>query len=128
MSGSFKKSTSIYLQIAESICDKILLKEYLEEEKIPSIRDMAVKLEVNPNTVQRSYEWLQQNEIIFTKRGLGYFVSEKATTKVMEIKRNQFVEHVLPSVFKNMELLQIDIHQFEERYMNYLKDKTNENK
>ncbi len=128
MSASFKKNTSIYLQIAESICDKILLKEYLEEEKIPSIRDMAVKLEVNPNTVQRSYEWLQQNEIIFTKRGLGYFVSEKATNKVMEIKRNQFVEHVLPNVFKNMELLQIDIHQFEERFANYLKNKENENK
>ncbi|WP_010522352.1 GntR family transcriptional regulator [Aquimarina agarivorans] len=127
MSAAFKKNTSIYIQIAESICDKLLLNEFKEEEKIPSIRDMAVKLEVNPNTVQRSYEWLQQHEIIYTKRGRGYFVMEKATQKVMEMKRIQFVEEVLPDVFKNMELLQIDINQFEEKYSNYLNNKTNEN-
>ena len=128
MSSVFKKNTSIFLQIAERICDQILLEEFKEEEKIPSIREMAVKLEVNPNTVQRSYEWLTQNEIIYTKRGLGYFTSAEAKKKVMKIKQQQFIEDVLPEVFRNMKLLQIEIPQFEKQYITYLNKNKDENK
>jgi len=123
-----KKNASIYIQIAQSICDKILSEEYKASEKIVSIREMAVNLEVNPNTVQRSYEWLQQQEIIVTQRGKGYFVTEKAKQIVMNLRRQQFVEEVLPSVFKNMQLLQIDIVDIQEKYNSYLKNKSDENK
>ena len=128
MSSAFKKNTSIFLQIAERICDKILLEEFKEEEKIPSIREMAVKLEVNPNTVQRSYEWLTNNEIIYTKRGLGYFTSAEAKTKVMKIKQQQFIEDVLPEVFRNMQLLQIEMSQLENHYNTYLNKTSHEKK
>jgi len=123
-----KKNASIYIQIAQSICDKILSEEYMASEKIVSIREMAVNLEVNPNTVQRSYEWLQQQEIIVTQRGKGYFVTENAKQIVMNFRKQQFMEEVLPSVFKNMELLQVKISDIEEKYNNYLKNKSNESK
>ncbi len=122
-----KKSASIYIQIAQNICDKILREEYKASEKIVSIREMAVLLEVNPNTVQRSYEWLQQQEIIVTQRGRGYFVTEKAKDIVMELRKQQFIEEVLPNVFKNMDLLKIEIGDIKEKYESFLKNKSNEN-
>jgi len=122
-----KKNATIYIQIAQSICDKILSDEYKALKKIMSIREMAVNLEVNPNTVQRSYEWLQQREIIITQRGKGYFVTEKAKEIVMNLRKQQFVEEVLPEVFKNMQLLQINISELQGEYTNYLKNKSDEN-
>jgi len=122
-----KKNATIYIQIAQSICDKILSDEYKALKKIMSIREMAVNLEVNPNTVQRSYEWLQQREIIITQRGKGYFVTEKAKEIVMNLRKQQFVEEVLPEVFKNMQLLQINISELQMEYTNYLKNKSDEN-
>ena len=56
----FKDSQSIYLQIADYVCEKILLGEWKAEERIPSVRELAVQLEVNPNTVMRTFDFLQQ--------------------------------------------------------------------
>lgn len=121
MSIAFNNNKAIYLQIADSICDKLLLGTYENESKISSIRETAVQLEVNPNTVQRSYEWLQQHEIIFTKRGLGYFTSVDAVDKVIELRKKEFITEVLPEVFKNMELLNLDVEDIKKEYNKYLK-------
>ena len=66
----FKASPAIYLQIAEYVCENILLGTWALGDRIVSIRDLAVTMEVNPNTVQRAYDFLQQKEIISNKRGI----------------------------------------------------------
>lgn len=71
---NFKESKAIYLQIADRICDEVLLGQYREEERIPSVREYAAVVEVNANTVMRSYDYLQSQEVIYNKRGIGYFV------------------------------------------------------
>ena len=58
----FKESKSIYLQIADRICDEILQGQYKEEERIPSVREYAATVEVNANTVVRSFDYLQGQE------------------------------------------------------------------
>ena len=70
---NFKESKAIYLQIADRICDEVLLGQYREEERIPSVREYAAVVEVNANTVMRSYDYLQSQEVIYNKRGIGYF-------------------------------------------------------
>ncbi len=127
MSGGFKKQQAIYEQIADSLCDLILKGELAEEEKIASIRESAITMEVNPNTVQRAYEWLQQQEIIYTKRGRGYFVSEGASKKVMEAKKQQFLKETLPEFFKSMQLLDINADELMILYQEFIKENTNEN-
>lgn len=72
---NFKESRAIYLQIADRICDDILLGQYEEEGRIPSVREYASIVEVNANTVMRSYEYLQSQEVIYNKRGIGFFGS-----------------------------------------------------
>ena len=119
----FKQKRTIYQQIAESICEKIMCEEFIEEGKIPSIRSLAIDLQVNPNTVQRTYEFLQQEEIIFTQRGLGYFVSKGAKSKIKKTRINDFLKLELPLLFKNMELLEIDMDTIIEEYKKASKNK-----
>ena len=64
----FRESQAIYLQIADYVCEKILLKEWVADSRIPSVRELAIQLEVNPNTVMRSVEFLQQQDIIYNQR------------------------------------------------------------
>jgi GntR family transcriptional regulator len=96
----FRDNKAIYLQIAEFICEKILLQIWGKEDKIPSVRELAVDLEVNPNTVMRTYELLQHNEIIYTKRGLGYFVTENGLKKAKTLIKNEFLKKDLPYFFE----------------------------
>lgn len=107
----FTESQAIYLQIAKIIEEKILRKEWVAETRIPSVRDLAVAMEVNPNTVVRTYEILQQKEIIYNKRGIGYFVSEKAYSNIQKEWKKNFKEQDLPVFFKTISLLDFSIDE-----------------
>jgi DNA-binding transcriptional regulator YhcF (GntR family) len=117
----FRDNKAIYLQIAEFICERILLKQWAVGDKIPSVRELAVQLEVNPNTVARTVEFLQQKDIIFTKRGMGYFVSDEAVEKVMVFKKDDFLQNDLPLFFKNIQLLGIDFEELRGRFEEFKK-------
>lgn len=117
----FREKQAIYLQIAEYVCDQLLLKQWLPGNKILSIRDLAVMMEVNPNTVQRAYDFLQQQEIITNKRGIGYFAHEDAISKVIGFRKQQFIENELPLFFRNMYLLNIPAQEITERYNEFIK-------
>ena len=92
----FKESKSIYLQIADRICDEILQGQYKEEERIPSVREYAATVEVNANTVVRSFDYLQTQEIIYNKRGLGYYVKSGAVERIRENVKKEFIANELP--------------------------------
>lgn len=78
---NYNTNQSIFIQIAERICDRVLSGNYKADSRIPSVRELAVEMEVNPNTVMRSFERLQANDIIYNKRGIGYFVASDAEQK-----------------------------------------------
>ena len=92
---NYNTNQSIFIQIAERICDRVLSGNYKADSRIPSVRELAVEMEVNPNTVMRSFERLQANDIIYNKRGIGYFVASDAEQKIREMRHNQFVEEVM---------------------------------
>ena len=116
----FREGQAIYLQIVEYVCEQILLKQWLPANKIISIRDLAVAMEVNPNTVQRAYDFLQQREIITNKRGVGYFVDENAMEKVVVFRKEQFIENELALFFRNMYLLNISTEEIKARYEKFI--------
>jgi len=111
-----KNNKAIYLQIADSIFENILTKKWKPEERLPSVRDFAISIQVNPNTVMRAYTYLQEKEIIFNQRGIGFFVSDKAYERSIEIRKTQFIKNELPNVFKNLDLLGMDISEIEKQY------------
>jgi len=117
----FRESQAIYLQIADYVCEKILLKEWLPQERIPSVRELAVQLEVNPNTVMRTYEFLQQKEIIFNQRGIGFFVAPGAVHEAVRYRTEAFLEKDLPMVFRNMFLLGMSPEELARLFEKYKK-------
>jgi len=102
------KRAAIYLQIADYAYDHILTGKWKAGEKIISIRELAIELQVSPNTVLRAYEYLQQKDVIVNRRGVGYFIDEKAPEKIREIRKKRFFENDLPEFVKKVKLLGID--------------------
>ena len=118
----FKENPAIYIQIAEYVCEQILLKKWKLGDKIISIRDLAVNMEVNPNTVQRAYDFLQQRDIITNKRGIGYFIEEDAMERILNFRREQFMENELPVFMRNIYLLNIDFKEIKSSFDQFVKD------
>ena len=121
----FRDNKAIYLQIADYVCEHILLGKWSVDEKVPSVREMAVALEVNPNTVMRTYELLQTKNIINNKRGIGFFVADDALVSVKDYRKTQFMEDDLPVVFRNMYLLNIGFDDLQTRYNTFVKENFN---
>lgn len=121
----FRDNLSIYQQIAERICDEILDNKYPPGERIPSIREYAALVEVNANTVVRSYEWLQQQEIIFNKRGIGYYVSPDGKHRIKEMLRKRFFSDELPLFFNRLSTLDISVAEIDAQYAEYLANLNN---
>jgi len=112
----FKKNQTIYMQIADFICENILTEKWSSANKIPSVRELASKIEVNPNTVMRSYSYLQDEGIIYNKRGIGFFVSDDASKMIKELQRQTFIESEIPDFAKRMKLLDISLNIFEKAF------------
>lgn len=117
----FKESKAIYLQIADRICDEIVLGQYLEEERIPSVREYAAMVEVNANTVMRSFDYLQAQNIIYNKRGIGYFVVQGAKALILSLRRKIFLEEELDNFFRQLYVLDIPMEEIAVMYRKFIK-------
>lgn len=113
---NFKDKEAIYLQIAVYICDHIAIGKWLSEQKLPSVRELAGELQVNPNTVMRTYEYLQNQQIVFNKRGLGLFVAADALEKIKDTRKQRFLQQELPEFFKSLYVLNISLEEVQEQY------------
>ena len=115
----FSENKSIYLQIVDYICEQIILDEFVVDEKIPSVRELAAHLRVNPNTAMRAFEKLQHLEILESKRGRGLFVSRKGPSLARKFLKTNFMENDLPQLFRSMDLLDIDVDMLDRYYRDY---------
>ena len=114
----FKSHQPIYLQIYYHICEMILNGKYKSGDKIMSVREMAIEVGVNPNTVMRSYEQLQDRNIIINKRGIGFNVSENAKEIILEEQKKHFIEEELPDIVKKLKMYGISIEEVERLLVN----------
>ena len=103
MSFAFSDKIPIYLQIMNLVKQDVVVGKLVSGEKLLSVREMAEKYSVNPNTVQRVYQELERENIIFTQRGMGTFVTQDRS-KIEEIK-NGMAEELVVSFLRGMERL-----------------------
>ena len=106
---TFNNDNAIYIQMADRLCDDILAGTYSDDDRVPSVREYAVSLEVNTNTAVKAYDQLARDGIIYNRRGLGYFVTPGARDSIMQARRKAFLDTTLPSLFRDMRLLGIGI-------------------
>lgn len=104
----FKKQKTIYLQIADTLCDRIVQGEWKSGERFPSVREVAGDMGVNPNTVMRTFDYLQSLDIIYNKRGIGYFVADDASKMILDQQRKEFIEEELPLIIEKINMLGLD--------------------
>jgi len=122
----FHSKKAIYLQIADFFIEKILTGKLLKEDRILSVRDLGIELGVNPNTVMRAYTYMQEEGLIYNKRGIGYFIVEDALEKAKNIKLNEFKKNELPETFRTMMVLDIKIEELIDLYNKHIKAIKNE--
>jgi GntR family transcriptional regulator len=99
----FNDKTPIYLQIVDIIKMDIVTGKLKAKDKLPSVREMAVNLKVNPNTLQRSYQELERLGIVYTQRGMGTFVGEERNM-VNDLKK-EMAKEVIDSFILRMKSL-----------------------
>ncbi|GGA80228.1 GntR family transcriptional regulator [Flavobacterium palustre] len=104
----FKSTKGIYLQIVDNLCRQILEGQLQSGDRVASVRDLAAEFEVNHNTVMRAYANLQDSGIFDNKRGIGFFVSEKAFELIKQTEKNNFFSQDLPDFLLKVKLLQLN--------------------
>ncbi|GAB6088912.1 GntR family transcriptional regulator [Spirochaeta dissipatitropha] len=112
----FSNDRPIFTQIADMLEDQIVSGILSCSERLPSARDLATSLGVNPNTAARALQILAERDLAESTRGTGYFVAENAGELARNIRRNRFFEELMPKVFKEMDDLGITIDELVKSY------------
>ncbi|MDG1277738.1 MAG: GntR family transcriptional regulator [Algoriphagus sp.] len=104
----FNESKNIFLQIRDWLADQIMQDKILPGDKVPSVRELAVDLEVNRNTVMRSYGLMEEEGILENKRGIGFFVATDAKRNLLKIQKESFFEQDLPGLLHKVKVLKLN--------------------
>lgn len=112
----FNDNKPIYRQIIDFAYSRIMTGVWLPEERIPSVRELSMVLQVNSRTVLKAMEHLQNNSVILAKRGQGFVLAPDARQLVSEELRKEFFASTLPDFAAEMNMLGIRI----EDIINYL--------
>lgn len=105
----FSDNKPIYRQIVDYACNLILEGKWEPGNRVPSVRELAADLGVNSRTVLKAMEELQDMEVIFSRRGMGFSLADDAPEKVRGQMRRDFFETTVPALRAEMKVLDISI-------------------
>ncbi|MBO4944763.1 MAG: GntR family transcriptional regulator [Muribaculaceae bacterium] len=120
--AEFKSGQPIYRQIVTAACSNILSGAWADGAKIPSARELAVDLAVNTRTVLKATDYLQEQGIIYPKRGMGYYTVDNARQKVYELLRREFFSETVPQIAGRIRELGISPDDLAEYLKKYQED------
>jgi len=120
MGFNFNNETPIYMQIIEYIKMQIISKKYLPNEKLPSVRELACELEVNPNTVQKALGELEDMQLIFTERTNGKFVTNDEN--LINNLKNETIRKMLNNFYESMQKIGLEKNEILEIINNDMKE------
>lgn len=112
----FTDRKPIFEQISDYFCRQVLEEKWQPGDRVPSVREVAVQLEVNPNTAMRAFQILQEKDVLENRRGVGHFITEHAYEKTLELQRTEFIENDLPVFFRKMEMLGFNCDELKSLY------------
>jgi GntR family transcriptional regulator len=105
----FNDSSPIYEQIADDLAAQATSGSLKAGDRLPSARDLAVSLQVNPNTAARALQTLADRGVARCERGTGYFVADEGPVVAAREWRERFFAEELPRIFRRMDELGIGI-------------------
>ncbi len=98
--------------------ERIIAREWAEDGRIPSVRELGMELKVNAHTALKAYDMLQTEGVIVQRRGLGFFLTPDARRRVMDARRSEFIDEQLPALFARMDTLGLTIEDIVKQYNN----------
>jgi len=110
MTQNWREDQPIYRQIRDRIIDGILDGSFKEGEALPSVRTVAVELQVNPLTVSKAYQELQQAGVAEPRRGLGLFVVPGAQHQLQSAERDNFLTKEWPEIASRIRRLGLSLN------------------
>jgi GntR family transcriptional regulator len=108
MTPDWTEDQPIYRQLRDKVVAAIMEGALREGEALPSVRNVAVDLQINPITASKAYQELVMDGLVEKKRGLGMFVIEGARAKLMEAERDRFINEEWPRVMDTIRRLGLD--------------------
>ena len=115
----FDNSIPIYMQVINKIKKDIVSGTLKPGDKMPSTRDLAKKLGINPNTAARVYKEMERDNLCYTKRGLGTYITE--STDIIELIRKETADELINNFINGM--LQLGFNY--EEMINFIKKISN---
>lgn len=108
----FSNDKPIFIQVADLIKSDIIKGKFKTNEKLPSVREFALKYSINPNTVQKALQLLEEDKLIITDRTNGKFVSE--SSKLIELQKSKLIEKEIDLFIDKMQTLGLSIQEIKE--------------
>ncbi|WP_262695964.1 GntR family transcriptional regulator [Kordiimonas aquimaris] len=108
MTPDWTEDQPIYRQLKDKVVSAIMEGSLREGEALPSVRNVAVDMQINPITASKAYQELVMDGLVEKKRGLGMFVIEGARSKLMEAERDRFLNEEWPRVVETIRRLGLD--------------------
>ena len=109
MNFIFDNDRPIYIQLVEQLKECIIAGEFKAGEKLPSVREFAMQIKVNPNTVQKALAEIENQKLIYTERTNGKFVTENE--ELIENVKKELANQKVQKYFQDMHKLGIDKEQ-----------------
>lgn len=107
MSEQWNKDTPIYLQLYQQVVSRILDGYIKEGEALPSVRNVAAQYQLNPITISKAYQMLQDEEIVEKQRGKGLFVKPGMQDLMLSREREAFLTKQWPSILSQINRLKL---------------------
>lgn len=104
----FNASQPIFIQIRQRLIEMILRKQAREGDPLPSVRQIASELSVNPLTVTKAFEALVEIGVVEKRRGLGMFVTSGARATLLTHERDKFLREDWPRIAAQIRALELD--------------------
>jgi GntR family transcriptional regulator len=120
----FSSNLPIYVQIMNLIKTRIASGELNGGDKLPSVRDFSKQMKVNPNTIQRVYQELEREQLVFTQRGMGTFVTKDIET-IQNLKKGR-ATGLIQQLFLEMKNLGFTAGEIKEMISNWNEEEERE--
>ncbi|NRA59389.1 MAG: GntR family transcriptional regulator [Psychrobium sp.] len=109
MTTQWDNDTPIYVQLYRQVISRILDGYIIEGEALPSVRKVAAQYQINPITISKAYQILQDEDIVEKQRGKGMFVKQGVKESLLKREREQFINNEWPMVLAKINRLKLDL-------------------
>ena len=101
----------IYIQLYQQVIQRILDGNIKEGEALPSVRKVAAEYQLNPVTISKAYQMLQDEQYVEKQRGKGLFVKPGAPHRILEKERNSFLSNEWPLLLQKISRLNLSVEE-----------------